>query len=55
VPGALGALSTGLNLLTVSRLSDRPPSCILDLFAGAITVAVRGCAGPPVLERQVLG
>ena len=28
---------------------------ILNLFAGAIAVAVSGCAGPPVLERQVLG
>ena len=27
----------------------------LNLLAGAIAVAVSGCAGPPVLERQVLG
>jgi len=28
---------------------------ILSLVIGAIAVAVSGCAGPPVLERQVLG
>jgi hypothetical protein len=28
---------------------------ILNLLAGAITIAVSGCLGPPVLERQVLG
>jgi len=28
---------------------------ILNLVAGAIAVAVSGCVGPPVLERQVLG
>jgi hypothetical protein len=28
---------------------------IPNLFAGAIAIAVIGCAGPPVLERQVLG
>jgi hypothetical protein len=28
---------------------------ILDLFAGTIAVAVSGCAGPPVLEWQLLG
>jgi hypothetical protein len=28
---------------------------ILNLVTGAIAVAVSGCAGPPVLERQVLG
>jgi hypothetical protein len=27
----------------------------LNLLAGAITIAVSGCLGPPVLERQVLG
>jgi len=27
----------------------------LNLFSGAIAVAVSGCIGPPVLERQVLG
>jgi len=28
---------------------------ILNVVIGAIVVAVSGCAGPPVLERQVLG
>jgi hypothetical protein len=28
---------------------------IPNLFVGAIAIAVSGCAGPPVLERQVLG
>ena len=28
---------------------------ILNLVTGAIAVAVSGCVGPPVLERQVLG
>jgi len=28
---------------------------ILNVVTGAIVVAVSGCAGPPVLERQVLG
>jgi hypothetical protein len=28
---------------------------VLNLVTGAIAVAVSGCAGPPVLERQVLG
>ena len=28
---------------------------ILSLLTGAIAVAVSGCAGPPVLEQQVLG
>src|SRR5882724_979795 len=27
----------------------------LNLLAGLITVAISGCVGPPVLERQVLG
>jgi len=27
----------------------------LNLLAGAVTVAISGCLGPPVLERQVLG
>ena len=49
-----------LNLTTHSRVcrGSRVNPCrraILNLVTGAIAVAVSGCAGPPVLERQVLG
>jgi len=36
-------------------LLDLLRRAILTLFSGAITVAVSGCIGPPVLEREVLG
>jgi hypothetical protein len=49
-----------LNLTTHSRVcrGSRVNPCrraILNLVTGAIAVAVSGCVGPPVLERQVLG
>jgi hypothetical protein len=37
------------------ELLDFVRRATLNLLAGAITVAISGCVGPPVLERQVLG
>jgi hypothetical protein len=37
------------------ELRDLARRATLNLLAGAITVAISGCVGPPVLERQVLG
>jgi hypothetical protein len=37
------------------ELRDRVRRATLNLFTGAIAIAVSGCLGPPVLERQVLG
>src|SRR5499427_6391560 len=37
------------------ELRDLVRRASLSLLAGAITVAISGCVGPPVLERQVLG
>jgi Enoyl-(Acyl carrier protein) reductase len=43
-----------LSYVSENSVTSRRPA-ILNLFAGAIAAAVSGCAGPPVLERQVLG
>jgi hypothetical protein len=37
------------------ELLDFVRRATLNLLAGVITVAISGCVGPPVLERQVLG
>jgi len=37
------------------KLLDFVRRATLNLLAGVITVAISGCVGPPVLERQVLG
>jgi hypothetical protein len=37
------------------ELLDLVRRATLNLLTGAITVAISGCLGPPVLERQVLG
>ena len=37
------------------ELLDFVRGATLNLLAGVITVAISGCVGPPVLERQVLG
>ena len=37
------------------ELHDRVRRGTLNLLSGAIAVAISGCLGPPVLERQVLG
>ena len=37
------------------ELLDLVRRTTLNLLAGAVTVAISGCLGPPVLERQVLG
>ena len=41
--------------LTKEELLDLVRRATLNLLTGAITVAISGCLGPPVLERQVLG
>ena len=48
------SLNNPLSYVPENSVTPRRPA-ILNLFAGAIVVAVSGCAGPPVLERQVLG
>jgi hypothetical protein len=48
------SLNNPLSYVPENSVTPRRPA-ILNLFAGAIAVAVSGCAGPPVLERQVLG
>jgi hypothetical protein len=40
---------------TEGELLELVRRATLNLLTGAITVAISGCAGPPVLERQVLG
>ena len=37
------------------ELRDRVRRATLNLLSGAVAVAISGCLGPPVLERQVLG
>jgi hypothetical protein len=37
------------------KLLDLVRRATLNMLTGAITVAISGCLGPPVLERQVLG
>jgi len=48
------SLNNPLSYVPENSVTSRRPA-ILNLFAGAIAVAVSGCVGPPVLERQVLG
>jgi hypothetical protein len=40
---------------TIRRFLDLVRRATLNLLTGAVTVAMSGCLGPPVLERQVLG
>jgi hypothetical protein len=37
------------------ELLDLVRRATFNLLAGTVTVAISGCLGPPVLERQVLG
>jgi hypothetical protein len=41
--------------LSYGELLELVRRAILNLLTGAVTVAISGCLGPPVLERQVLG
>src|SRR5215472_12293202 len=51
----LGARPEQLPLTCPGKPVTSCRRAILNVVTGAIVVAVSGCAGPPVLERQVLG